>query len=188
MRLSVFSILLLPLTVLAANISFLIPSTPLLPNPSQLPSSTSATLARLGHSTTTRLTRRNTFDFADLTVGSYLFTIACRDFAFQLLRVDVTTNMAGDSAVLTERVDTWQTYWGNEWDNKGEYRGGDAVKDANAIVVHIQPLGMKDYYMLRSGCEYFSLARCMRVYMSNQRMLTIETLPQSPSWTCSKTP
>jgi len=153
MRLSILSSLLFSLTALAADVTFIVPITALLPNPSQLPSSTSATLARLGQSTTALLTRRNTFNFTNLKVGSYLLTVTCRDFAFQPLRVDITNVQVGEAGEQTERVDAWQTFPGNEWGNKGEHKGGGISKAGNPVMVQVMPVGAKDYYMARSGCK-----------------------------------
>lgn len=49
-----------------------------------------------------------------------------------------------------EVVRAWQTFLGNEWDNKGELRG----EGGNGLVVEAKPLGMKYYFQERAGCEY----------------------------------
>ena len=146
----------LPIT-LAARITFTIPPTVLLPNPATLPPSTHATLFRLDSTLTAPITRRNTFDFVDVTPGSYLYTVQCRDYTFPPLRVDVIAGVETGS----EHVDVWQTFWGNEWGNKGEHRGSGTwarggeggVGAGQAVVVETKPERTKDYYQERQGCE-----------------------------------
>jgi hypothetical protein len=58
------------------------------------------------------------------------------------------------SGEMKEVVRAWQTFIGNEWDNKGELRG----EGGNGLVVEAKPLGKKYYYQERTGCElsYFA--------------------------------
>jgi hypothetical protein len=143
---------------LAAHVVFNIPVTgSILPNPSTLPPSTHATLFRLDNTLSTSITRRNTFDFPDVSPGSYLFTIQCRDFTFAPLRVDVTA-VAGQKG--SENVEVWQTFWGNEWGNKGENRGvgvwtiGEGGKPMTGpVVIETKPDYEKQYYEERQGCK-----------------------------------
>lgn len=87
---------------------------------------------------------------------------------FGPLRVDVAgASVEGEGVAKegTERVDVWQTFWGNEWSNKGEYRGGGTgpaesastsgagAKTATATV-EVRPEGVKEFYSVRQGCEY----------------------------------
>ena len=51
-------------------------------------------------------------------------------------------------------VEVWQTFRGNEWDNKGEKYG--AGKDISLEVVL---LGKKEFYESRGGCESFPIRR-----------------------------
>jgi hypothetical protein len=139
----------------AAYITVSIPPSAKIPNPSTLPVSTHATLHASGAPLTAPLSRTNTFSFAHVPAGSYLLTVHCRDFAFEPVRVDV-----GATANGVEWVNAWQTFRGNEWDNKGEKRAevlgsaspsGD-VEEAKARIEAVV-LGGKDYYQKREGCE-----------------------------------
>lgn len=72
-----------------------------------------------------------------------------------------------------ERIEVYQTFWGNAWENKGEYRGGgrgpvrkaaagiaeDSRGDVTATV-EIRPEGVKEFYSVRQGCE-FPLPCCL---------------------------
>jgi hypothetical protein len=139
----------------AAYITVSIPPSQRIPNPSALPVSTHATLHASGAPLSAPLSRANTFSFAHVPVGSYLLTIHCRDFFFEPVRVDV-----GATANGVEWVNAWQTFRGNEWDNKGEKRAevlgsvspaGDVEEAKVRIEAVVQ--GGKDYYQKREGCE-----------------------------------
>ncbi len=52
------------------------------------------------------------------------------------LRVDIAPD---------DVVEVWQTFRGNEWDNKGEKKG---------LPVELQVLGAKQYYQAREGCKF----------------------------------
>lgn len=126
-------------------------------NPSHLPSTTKATLTAQGLSLSTPLNRANAFDFADIPSGSYLLTVQCRDYAFPPARVDFNATAA--------RVDVWQTFWGNAWENRGEWRGGGQVASLlkegevdERVDVEIAPVRRNEYYTERAGCEYPSPA------------------------------
>jgi Protein of unknown function (DUF2012) len=147
----------------AAHITITIPSHPLVANPANLPASTHATLHANGAPLTAPLTRSNTFTFSHVPTGSYFLTIHCRDFFFEPLRVDVGTDENG-----IEWAKSWQTFYGNEWDNKGEKRGegvaaaGGAGENNEAIaVIESRVTGAKEFYQEREGCEYTSKNRYM---------------------------
>ena len=142
------SLLSIPLLATAARVTITIPSTPLLQNPSTLPPSTSASLQSQGAPQISSITRANTFVFDNVSAGSYLLTVYCRDYIFEPLRVDVTTSKSESG--LKEEVKAWQTFRGNEWDNLGEMRG----EGGSNAVLEVRPLGAKEYYQERSSCEY----------------------------------
>lgn len=132
-------------TALAANLTLHIPPNSLLPNPSTLPASTTATLQRAGTTLRAPLSRSNNFAFHDISPGSYLLLVHCVAYGFGPLRVDV--DEAGG-------VGVWQTFWGNEWSNKGEYKGGREASDAAGVVeVNVPAERRKEYYSQRAGCE-----------------------------------
>jgi hypothetical protein len=120
-------------------------------NPSTLSSTTHATLQSSGPLQDAYLTRGNTFNFNNVSVGSYLATVHCRDYYFEPLRIDVTAEETVEgSGEHREMIRAWQTFIGNEWDNKGEGRG----EGGNGLVVEAKPIGPKDYYQDRGGCAY----------------------------------
>lgn len=131
---SILAVLLIPL-VSTTSLSFIVPPSALVPNPSTLPPSTSATLTDLGRVYTASLQRDNRFTFRNVSAGSYLLDVHCRDYVFAPLRVDVSSN---------DKVEAWQTFRGHEWDNKGE--------KLMERPVQLKVLGGKDYYDQRSGC------------------------------------
>lgn len=133
----------------AARFLLQIPNTVLV-NPSTLPSTTHTTLQSSGPPLDAYLTRANTFNFNNVTAGSYLATVHCRDFAFEPLRIDVSVEEAVEgSGDKKEVIRAWQTFLGNEWDNKGESRG----EGGNGLVVEAIPVLKKYFYQERQGCK-----------------------------------
>ncbi|KIV98969.1 uncharacterized protein PV09_09299 [Verruconis gallopava] len=148
-----FVTLLLPIT-LAAQIAVSI-SHPTFPfSASTLSSSTSATLHAAGASLRTVLNRNNKFVFGSVPFGSYLLEIHSREFVFEPLRIDIT-DVDGKNYIKS-----WQTFQGNEWDNKGEIRGESDASVAGSSAntdVYVNVLGVKDYYAKRLGFSIMSL-------------------------------
>lgn len=150
MRPSVPALVCLASLASAARFVLHIPNTPLV-NPSSLPSTTHATLQASGPPLEAYITRSNSFNFNNVSVGSYLATVYCRDYAFEQLRIDVTIEEAMEgSGDKREKVQAWQTFIGNEWDNKGENRG----EGGNGLVIEVQPRAPKQYYQERAGCTF----------------------------------
>jgi hypothetical protein len=81
--------------------------------------------------------------FADVPAGSHLLSVYTRDVIFENLRIDVS-----DAGV----VQSWQTFRGNEWNNKGEVRGSGDAGDAIAVV-QVRAVAKKEYYQLRPSCK-----------------------------------
>ncbi len=134
----------------AARFLLQIPNTALV-NPSTLPSTTHATLQSSGPPLDAYLTRSNTFNFHNVSAGSYLATVHCRDFAFEPLRIDVVLEETVEgSGEQKEVIRAWQTFLGNEWDNKGEGRG----EGGNGLVIEARPAVFKYFYQERQGCEF----------------------------------
>jgi hypothetical protein len=105
-------------------------------NRSTLPPTTHATLQSHGEPIDARLTRSNSFNFNNVSSGSYLASVYCRDFMFEPLRIDISVEEAVEgSGDKREVVRAWQTFVGNEWDNKGELRG----EGGNGLVVEVKP-------------------------------------------------
>ena len=133
----------------AARLLLQIPNTPLV-NPSTLPSTTHATLQSSGSPHDAPLTRSNTFVFSNVSAGSYLATVHCRDYFFEPLRIDVSLEETVEGSGETrEVIRAWQTFLGNEWDNKGESRG----EGGNGLVIEARPVGAKYFYTERQGCK-----------------------------------
>ncbi|KAJ1338156.1 ER membrane protein complex subunit 7 [Microdochium nivale] len=97
------------------TIRIAIPPSQLLQNPAALPPATHATLTTLGRpSLSAPLDAADRFVFANVTAGSYLADVHCPLYSFAPLRVDV----GPFEDALKVRV--WETYRGNDWENKGE--------------------------------------------------------------------
>lgn len=148
MQLSIATLASLASSASAARFLLQVPPTGML-NPSTLPSTTHATLQSSGPPIDAYLTRSNTFNFANVSAGSYLATVHCRDYVFEPLRIDVSVEEAVEgSGEKKEVVRAWQTFMGNEWDNKGESRG----EGGNGLVIEARPVGTKFFYQERTGC------------------------------------
>jgi hypothetical protein len=63
---------------------------------------------------------------------------------FENLRVDVSESGA---------VQSWQTFRGNEWNNKGEVRGSGDAGDGIAVL-QVRAIAKKEYYQLRPSCKH----------------------------------
>jgi ER membrane protein complex subunit 7 len=133
------------------SLTLAIPATQGLPNPNILPPSTHATLSALNAYHSAPLSVHNTFVFHNITSGSYLLDVFCPTHAFAPLRVDVTVSAQEGQDLL---VRAWETFRGNDWDNKGE-----AVKVAEGNVFEARLLGGKAYFMERSKCEFLSVPK-----------------------------
>lgn len=131
------------------SITLQIPPSHVLPNPRTLPPSTHAKLSSLGADATAYLTPANTFVFHNISEGSYLLDVYSTTHAFAPLRVDVLPVVAGDRSEQTAglKLAAWETYRGNDWDNKGEVM----IKAGGRLEVRV--LGAKAYFMERSSCK-----------------------------------
>jgi hypothetical protein len=171
--LSVLSLAAAAAAAAAAQFAIHIVPSPALPNPAVLPPSTHATLSTLArpaaaaaaaaaaapppHSddsttayATARLSPANTLAFANISAGSYLVDVHCATHVFAPLRIDVDAHGAVEGA--------WDTFRGNEWDNRGESRlraGGAraAAGEEGGVVVDVRALGARNFFMERTKCE-----------------------------------
>ena len=161
---------LLPQSLAAASSALLattavtlaLPAQPALPNPHALPPSTHATLSTLHTTYAAPLSAANTFVFRNVTPGSYLADVHCATHAFAPLRVDVVASSSPDQpGRLT--VQAWETFRGNDWDNKGEEAREMALPGAGGpgspsiVALPVRCLAPKQYFMERSSCEFLSL-------------------------------
>jgi hypothetical protein len=135
---------LLPFLTAAVRIKVDVPATTFLPNPAALPSTSSAVLTSKGKPLSVPISRSNTFLFADVPAGSHLLSVYSRDVLFENLRVDVSE---------TGAVQSWQTFRGNEWNNKGEVRGSGDAGDGIAVL-QVRAVAKKEYYQLRPSCKH----------------------------------
>ncbi|OCL10110.1 hypothetical protein AOQ84DRAFT_337946 [Glonium stellatum] len=156
----------------AARLTLTVPSTHLLQNPSLLPPTTHATLQSSGAPYSAPLSRANAFVFSNLTAGNYLATVHCRDFAFEPLRVDITVEGDGKGGEQ-EKVAVWQTFLGNEWDNKGEKRG----EGPSGVVAEVRPIGAKQYYEVRGGFSVLSFLKNPMIIMAIFSLVLIIGMP-----------
>ncbi|KAF2710936.1 hypothetical protein K504DRAFT_489903 [Pleomassaria siparia CBS 279.74] len=173
MRTSLATLACLASAVSAARFTLHIPNTPIV-NPSTLPSTTYATLHSSGAPIEAYLTRANSFNFANVSAGSYLLMVHCRDYAFHPLRLDVSVEEAVEgSGEKRELVKAWQTFIGNEWDNKGELIG----EGGNGVVLETRPLGQKYYFQERQGFSPLSFLKSPMILMALFSMVMIFGMP-----------
>ncbi|KAI1112763.1 hypothetical protein F5Y14DRAFT_249251 [Nemania sp. NC0429] len=164
------SLLLLTTPASAATVTFSVPPSPQIPNPAALPPSTHATLTALGAAYAAPLTADNAFVFRNVTPGSYLADVHCATHGFAPLRVDVVsvteagrkkkrTDGGEDDEGVSLRV--WETFRGNDWENKGEEIRPDVVGGAFPVKV----LGSKIYYTERSSFNVLSILKNPMILM-----------------------
>ncbi|KAK4967612.1 hypothetical protein LTR28_002426 [Elasticomyces elasticus] len=175
-------LILLPVT-LAAHLTISIPaSPPVLPNPASLPASTHATLlGPPGVYLDTPLTRRNTFEFSNLTVGSHLLQVYARDYAFSPYRVDVSlaatedgdTERRGTARIEQELIQVWQTFRGNEWSNLGP----KIVEGTDSVTVEIGPVGRKEFYIQRGGFNVLGMLKSPMILLGLFSVVLIFGMP-----------
>jgi hypothetical protein len=140
----------LPLALAVHHIRVSVPSSQQLQHPNTLLASTHATLTTLSNAYSAPLRSDNTFDFRNVSSGSYLLDVHCHTHAFAPLRVDVrdvTPDVVGDD----QEVQVWGTFRGNEWSNKGEVVQAQRGDGIWTFDVKVQ--GGKDYFIERQGCK-----------------------------------
>ncbi|KAI0189268.1 Cys/Met metabolism PLP-dependent enzyme-domain-containing protein [Astrocystis sublimbata] len=157
-------------TTTTTTVTFTIPPSPQIPNPAVLPPSTHATLTALGASYAAPLTVDNTFVFRNVTPGSYLADVFCATHGFAPLRLDVIPVTAGAAAgeaktlhAHTEDVSlrVWETYRGNDWDNKGE----ELRPVAEGGAFPVKALGHKVFYTERGAFNILSILKNPMILM-----------------------
>ncbi|TAQ84916.1 hypothetical protein B7494_g6764 [Chlorociboria aeruginascens] len=167
---------------LATYIQVTIPASAALPNPNGLPPSTSASLTTLSNIVRAPLRADNTFEFRNVSSGSYLFDIHCPTHAFAPLRVDIHEDMqlgGGEPKHITE-VEAWGTFRGNEWRNKGEAAFVKEVGDAGGSRIwglEAKALGEKSYLVERAGFSPLSLLKNPMILIAGVSMLVVFGMP-----------
>ncbi|ORY18033.1 hypothetical protein BCR34DRAFT_474116 [Clohesyomyces aquaticus] len=173
MRTSQYIIASLASAASAARFVLHIPNGPVV-NPSTFPSSTHATLQSSGPPIVAHLTRSNTFNFYNVTPGSYYASVHCRDFAFEPLRIDVSLEETVEgSGEKKEMIRAWQTFVGNEWDNKGESKG----EGGNGLVIEAKVMGGKSFFQEREGFSPLSFLKNPMILMALFSMVLIFGMP-----------
>ncbi|KAI0506615.1 hypothetical protein F5B22DRAFT_623176 [Xylaria bambusicola] len=161
----------------AARITLSIPPSPQIPNPASLPPSTHATLSTLGATFRAPLSVDNTFVFRNVSPGSYLADIHSPTHGFAPLRIDIRSATAGEKSEGVrepdynsnngggdggnEGVRVWETFRGNDWENKGEEIRPVAAGGAFPVKV----LGSKVYYTERGAFSILSILKNPMILM-----------------------
>ncbi|KAI1825110.1 Cys/Met metabolism PLP-dependent enzyme-domain-containing protein [Xylaria intraflava] len=153
--LALLALLTTPIAATTSTLTLAIPPSPQIPNPAVLPPSTHATLTTLGASLSAPLTRDNTFVFRNVTPGSYLGDIHCTTHGFAPLRIDVAP------AGAATRV--WETFRGNDWENKGEEIRASTTRGHGAFPVRV--FGAKVYYTERGSFSILSILKNPMILM-----------------------
>ncbi|CZR54062.1 uncharacterized protein PAC_03945 [Phialocephala subalpina] len=182
MRPSLLSSLILLPVALTTHLRINVPSTPQLQQPSTLPPSTHATLTTLSHHYSVPLTVSNTFEFRNVTSGSYLLDVHCHTYSFLPLRVDVHEGIklkeGGAGVEDVSEVMVWGTFRGNEWANKGE---AVTVKEVEGKVgvwgFEVKPKGGKEYYIERAGFSPLSLLKNPMILIAGVSMILVFGMP-----------
>lgn len=180
----------------ASSLTVTIPSSNFLPNPQSLPPSTHATLTTLPtaqnaakHILSAPLTSSGNFVFPDVVPGSsggkesYLLDIRSREYVFAPYRVDV----AADGRILG----IWETFRGNQWDNRGAEKytapvGGGNQHGGNEVMVEAKVLSRRGFYEERPRCKCTELEVLARLY--GVRTKWVHFLGQSPPLVSSRIP
>ncbi|KAI5927959.1 hypothetical protein F4810DRAFT_705855 [Camillea tinctor] len=160
-------LLLLPSAALATTLTLTLPASPQLPHPAALPPSTHATLSAPGALLRAPLDASNAFVFRNVTPGSYLADVHCGVYGFAPLRVDVPDVGGG--------VRVWETFRGNDWENKGEEVR--AVGGA-APGFPVKVLGPKVYYVERGSFSVFGILKNPMILMGLVSMGLFIGLPK----------
>ncbi|CRG86719.1 long-chain acyl-CoA synthetase [Talaromyces islandicus] len=145
----------------ATSLNIQIPPSTVLPNPHGLAANTHATLTTLSdsqqHVLTASLTRSAGFVFSGLPASaskeSYLLDIRSREYIFAPYRVDV----AADGSILG----IWETFRGNQWENRGLEKYVAQVTDKPkadvAVTVDARVLARREFYEERPKFSPLSL-------------------------------
>ncbi|OBT86687.1 hypothetical protein VE02_04629 [Pseudogymnoascus sp. 03VT05] len=159
---------LLPLT-LALHLRVVLPPTASLLTPSLLPPSTTASLTTQGHVYTAPLGESSTFDFRNVSAGSYLLDVVGSTHVFAPLRVDIAEGEG--------EVKAWGTWRGNEWENRGEVVEV-GVWGREGRVVEVKAVGLKEYLIERTGFSPLSILKNPMILMAGVAMLVMFGMPK----------
>ncbi|KAJ6780671.1 hypothetical protein PWT90_01331 [Aphanocladium album] len=144
------------------------------PAPLTLSARTHATLTSLGARLSAPLSDVHTFVFRNVTAGSYLVDVHSPTDGFAPLRVDVSEE-AEDGVVA--KVEAWETFRGNDWDNKGEALALRKGSDGSSGF-EVRALGRKTYFMERPKFSLLSILMNPMILMGLVSMVIFVGLPK----------
>ncbi|KAK6825151.1 hypothetical protein PG995_015260 [Apiospora arundinis] len=169
--------------VATTAVTLTLPPQPALPNPHALPPSTHATLSTLYTTYSAPLSVANTFVFRNVTPGSYLADVHCATHAFHPLRVDVVASSSPDKLGLLS-VQAWETFRGNDWDNKGEEAkeialpGAGGPGSATTAALPVRCLAPKQYFMERSSFSIMGILKNPMILLAMVSMGIFFVMPK----------
>lgn len=165
------ALLALPFALASDSLTLYLPAKP---NPFALPASTHATLSSAGVHVSAPLSAANTFVFHNVTPGSYLADVHCPTDAFHPLRIDVQLSEDGEEGV----VRAWETFRGNDWNNKGEVV---SVKEGSkGRGFEVRAIGGKNYFMDRPQCELIFRGDNLRYSDTNRIIVSVLAILKNP--------
>lgn len=167
------------------TLTIAIPASHFLPNPNALHPSTSGTLTHKSSTSSdingvlsAPLSAANTLVFRNVSAGSYLFDLSCGSHAFIPLRVDVfPTSSGSDDKVQSDSLEVraWETYRGNDWNNKGE---AVAVRSNGAGgLLEARVMGPKAYFMDRPAFSVLSIFKNPMILLGLVSMVIFIGMP-----------
>ncbi|KFY33899.1 hypothetical protein V494_07229, partial [Pseudogymnoascus sp. VKM F-4513 (FW-928)] len=124
-----------------------------------------------GHVYTAPLGVASTFDFRNVSAGSYLLDVVGGTHVFAPLRVDIAEGEGQDA------VQAWGTWRGNEWENKGEVVEV-GVWGRDGRVVEVKAVGPKEYLIERTGFSPLSILKNPMILMAGVAMLLMFGMPK----------
>ncbi|KFZ17741.1 hypothetical protein V502_04421, partial [Pseudogymnoascus sp. VKM F-4520 (FW-2644)] len=134
---------------------------------------TTASLTTAGHVYTAPLGVSSTFDFRNVSAGSYLLDVVGGTHVFAPLRVDVSEAVGGGQEV----VKAWGTWRGNEWENRGEVVEV-GVWGREGRVVEVKAVGGKEFLIERTGFSPLSILKNPMILMAGVAMLMMFGMPK----------
>ncbi|KAF5238583.1 hypothetical protein FAUST_5440 [Fusarium austroamericanum] len=151
------ALLALPAALASDSLTLYLPAKP---NPFTLPALTHATLSSAGVHISAPLSAANTFVFHNVTPGSYLADIHCPTDAFHPVRIDVQLEEGGEEGI----VRAWETFRGNDWNNKGEIV--HVKEGSKGRGFEVRAIGGKNYFMERPQFSVLSILKNPMILMA----------------------
>ncbi|TQV91715.1 hypothetical protein V2A60_008649 [Cordyceps javanica] len=154
---------------------------PTTPAPLTLAARTHATLTSLGRRLAAPVTDAHTFVFRNVTAGSYLVDVHSPSDGFAPLRIDVDVDGKGkgegEGEAAAMVVQAWETFRGNDWDNKGEALAVRRADDGSPGF-EVRALGRKSYFMERPTFSVTSILMNPMILMGLVSMVIFIGLPK----------